>query len=56
MNQHQEVERKMSASTKWIFAMCDAALKTGALGAKQVGAGVSGRMIALTPENPEILF
>lgn len=53
MNSHQENERKMGASTSRIDAMCEGALKAGALGAKQIGAGGGGCMIALVPGNPE---
>lgn len=53
MNLHQIVEQKMGASTKRIDAMCEAANKAGALGAKQIGAGGGGCMIAFAPENPE---
>ena len=52
MNVHQSIEREMKASTPKLDAMCEAALKSGALGAKQIGAGGGGCMIALcTPEN-----
>jgi mevalonate kinase len=48
---HQELERKMGASTKRIDAMIEAAKKAGAWGAKQIGAGGGGCMIALAPDN-----
>jgi mevalonate kinase len=51
MNQHQELERKMGASTPRIDAMIEAAKRAGAWGAKQIGAGGGGCMIALAPEN-----
>jgi mevalonate kinase len=51
MNHHQELERKMGASTPRIDAMIEAAKRAGAWGAKQIGAGGGGCMIALAPEN-----
>lgn len=46
---HQEIEAAMQASTKKLDNMCNAAMKAGALGAKQIGAGGGGCMIALCP-------
>jgi mevalonate kinase len=46
---HQALERKMNASTKRIDNMIEAAKKAGAWGAKQIGAGGGGCMIALAP-------
>jgi mevalonate kinase len=51
MDRHQEIERRMGASTKRIDAMIEAAKRAGAWGAKQIGAGGGGCMIALAPEN-----
>lgn len=51
MSIHQGIERAMGASTKKLDAMCDAAMKAGALGAKQIGAGGGGCMIALCSKN-----
>jgi mevalonate kinase len=48
---HQSLERKMGASTKRIDAMVEAAKRAGAWGAKQIGAGGGGCMIALAPDN-----
>jgi mevalonate kinase len=49
MDRHQALERKMGASTKRIDAMVEAAKRAGAWGAKQIGAGGGGCMIALAP-------
>lgn len=49
MSLHQGLERAMGASTPKLDRMCDAALAAGALGAKQIGAGGGGCMIALCP-------
>lgn len=51
MSVHQGIERAMGASTKKLDAMCDAAMRAGALGAKQIGAGGGGCMIALCNGN-----
>jgi mevalonate kinase len=56
MNVHQTLERRMGASTKRIDAMIDAALAAGAWGAKQIGAGGGGCMIALCPENADAVM
>ena len=47
MSLHQGLERAMGASTPKLDRMCDAAIAAGALGAKQIGAGGGGCMIAL---------
>ena len=49
MLRHQEAEREMEASTPKLEAMIEAALKAGAIGAKQIGAGGGSCMIALCP-------
>jgi mevalonate kinase len=49
MDVHQGLERRMGASTKRIDLMVEAAKKAGAWGAKQIGAGGGGCMIALVP-------
>jgi mevalonate kinase len=49
MDVHQALERRMGASTKRIDLMVEAAKKAGAWGAKQIGAGGGGCMIALAP-------
>ncbi|KAH0786661.1 GHMP kinase [Histomonas meleagridis] len=51
MSIHQGLERAMGATTSKLDAMCDAAISAGALGAKQIGAGGGGCMIALCPGN-----
>jgi galactokinase len=53
MLSHQEAERAMDATTPRLEAMIKAALDAGALGAKQIGAGGGGCMIALCPNNTE---
>jgi mevalonate kinase len=50
MDVHQGLERRMGASTKRIDRMVEAAKKAGAWGAKQIGAGGGGCMIALVPQ------
>ncbi|OHT00262.1 hypothetical protein TRFO_33090 [Tritrichomonas foetus] len=50
---HQAMERSMGASTAKLDKMCDLAIRAGALGAKQIGAGGSGCMIALCPDKGE---
>ncbi len=49
MNLQQEEEKLMGTSTNRLEAFCRAARKAGALGAKQMGAGGGGCMIALCP-------
>ena len=51
MSIQQSMEKAIYASTKKLDAMCDAAIAAGALGAKQIGAGGGGCMIALCPDN-----
>ncbi|KAK8899560.1 hypothetical protein M9Y10_001876 [Tritrichomonas musculus] len=51
MSIQQSMEKAIYASTKKLDAMCDAAIAAGALGAKQIGAGGGGCMIALCPNN-----
>jgi len=53
MNKHQAAEKAMGASTPKLDRMCKAALDAGALGAKQVGAGGGGCMIALCPKETD---
>lgn len=48
---HQEMERSMNASTAKLDAMCKASIEAGAFGAKQIGAGGGGCMIALCSED-----
>lgn len=47
MNQQQEEEKLMGTSTDRLELFCNLARKAGALGAKQMGAGGGGCMIAL---------
>lgn len=49
MNRQQEEEKLMGTSTERLEAFCRAALNAGAYGAKQMGAGGGGCMIALCP-------
>lgn len=52
MSIHQGLERSAGASTPKLDRMCVAACRAGALGAKQIGAGGGGCMIALCePKN-----
>lgn len=53
MSIHQDMERAMGATTKKLDEMCYAAIEAGALGAKQIGAGGGGCMIALCPQNQD---
>ncbi|MCF2141031.1 MAG: hypothetical protein K9W44_13315 [Candidatus Lokiarchaeota archaeon] len=53
MNLQQEQERLMKTTTSKLDKMCEAALRAGALGAKQIGAGGGGSMIALCPLHTE---
>ena len=53
MLRHQEAEREMDASTPKLEKMIQAALGAGAIGAKQIGAGGGGCMIALCPGKTE---
>lgn len=52
MNENQKILHTMGASTKEIEKLINAALKSGAYGAKLTGAGGGGSIIALT-DNPE---
>lgn len=49
MNQQQEQEKILKADTEKIHNLCETSKKAGALGAKQMGAGGGGCMIALCP-------
>jgi len=53
MNQQQEEEKLMGTSTERLELFCDMAREAGALGAKQMGAGGGGCMIALCPQSGE---
>ncbi len=53
MNLQQEQEIILNAHTEKILKMCEAAKKVGALGAKQMGAGGGGCMLAICPEKQE---
>jgi mevalonate kinase len=49
MNTQQEQENRIGAATSKLNTLCSAALKSGALGAKQMGAGGGGCMVAVCP-------
>jgi galactokinase len=49
MCQQQKVENVLHAATPKLNALCKAAVKAGALGAKQMGAGGGGCMLAICP-------
>jgi mevalonate kinase len=49
MDKQQEQEKVLKAETKKILDLCDAAKEAGALGAKQMGAGGGGCMLAICP-------
>jgi len=49
MCQQQRTENVLQAATPKLNAMCKAAVKVGALGAKQMGAGGGGCMLAICP-------
>lgn len=53
MNTQQLQEVKMNTATDKILDMCEAAKNAGALGAKQMGAGGGGCMLAIAPGNQE---
>lgn len=53
MTLQQKSEKAIGASSDRIEAMCSAARKAGAIGAKQMGAGGGGCMLALAPQNPD---
>jgi mevalonate kinase len=50
MDKQQEQEKILKAETKKIRDLCEAAKDAGALGAKQMGAGGGGCMLAICPE------
>ncbi len=50
MSAQQKEEKRMGTSTERLELFCSSAMKAGALGAKQMGAGGGGCMIALCPE------
>jgi mevalonate kinase len=49
MNLQQEQEAILKADTKKIVELCDTSRNAGALGAKQMGAGGGGCMVAIAP-------
>ncbi len=49
MNKQQEQENILKAETEKIHALCEVSKKVGALGAKQMGAGGGGCMLAICP-------
>jgi mevalonate kinase len=49
MNKQQQQEVRLNAATENILKMCDAAKDAGAFGAKQMGAGGGGCMLAIAP-------
>jgi mevalonate kinase len=51
MDIQQKQERVIEADTKKIIDLCNAAKDAGALGAKQMGAGGGGCMVAIAPGN-----
>jgi mevalonate kinase len=53
MSRQQVEERSMGTSTDRLDAFCQSSMKAGALGAKQMGAGGGGCMIALCPGREE---
>ncbi|OLS13072.1 MAG: galactokinase [Promethearchaeota archaeon CR_4] len=53
MCQQQRTENVLQAATPKLNAMCKAAVNAGALGAKQIGAGGGGCMLALCPGKQE---
>jgi galactokinase len=53
MSRHQDQERRMGCSTRKIEALCHAALRAGAYGAKQMGAGGGGCMVAYCPRRQQ---
>lgn len=53
MNTQQEQEIILKAATNKILSLCEAAKDAGALGAKQMGAGGGGCMLAICPGNQE---
>jgi len=55
MDLQQEQEIVLKASTENIMKLCDAAKDAGALGAKQMGAGGGGCMLAIAPGKEEVV-
>ncbi|TFG09868.1 MAG: hypothetical protein EU535_08690, partial [Promethearchaeota archaeon] len=53
MNKQQEAEKLIDAHSEKIMNMCQSSLDAGALGAKQMGAGGGGCMLALCPGKQE---
>jgi mevalonate kinase len=53
MDRQQEQEIKLKAATEKILRLCKAAKEAGALGAKQMGAGGGGCMLAICPGKQE---
>lgn len=53
MNRAQDILRQLGLSTRAIDALCQVAVRAGAVGAKLTGAGGGGAVIALCPDNPE---
>jgi mevalonate kinase len=53
MDMQQEQERILEAESKKIKTLCEAAKESGALGAKQMGAGGGGCMLAICPGKQE---
>jgi len=49
MNIQQEQERIINSDTKKIVKLCNASVNAGALGAKQMGAGGGGCIVAIAP-------
>lgn len=55
MNENQELLRKLGVSSPDLERLIEAALLTGAAGAKLSGAGWGGNMIALVPPEPDVI-
>jgi mevalonate kinase len=53
MNMQQEQEIILEAATSKILSLCESAKGAGALGAKQMGAGGGGCMLAICPGKQE---
>jgi len=53
MDRHQQAEIMLDAHTEKILRMCKVAKEAGALGAKQMGAGGGGCMLAICPGRQE---
>lgn len=54
MDRQQSMERILEADTPKIVKMCEAARDAGALGAKQMGAGGGGCMLAIAPSKDNL--